>query len=213
MKMSEGHMTGICLEDPVMFRKFTENLWNQSNGEAGEIYITEGDRSIKLQKEGCVILNPYVIDVNEKKILSHIYEEMQEEMELDYYERGSEINRAIVSLLDDLENRLPYPLEYSLDLDFHQLLKLYGVKVESTSHELLEKIINYIRLAHQVLGVNFFAFVQLRNYFNTEELKKLREMISYEQIYVLMVENIVEIDEQTNQKWWIVDRDSCIIEI
>jgi CRISPR-associated protein Csn2 len=213
MEMHEGSVNGISFENPAMFREFTENLWNQFNGEEGKIFLTKGNKQIKLNKEGSVIFNPYSIDVNDRKILNHIYEEMQEIAEQDCYVKKTEINAAIISLLDELEGRLPYPLEYSLELDFSQLLKLYGVKIETQCSELLERMIDYMRLLHQTLGVDLFVFVHLNDYFSVEEIEKLEEMIRYEQIFLLIVENKVCVEEFQNQKWWIIDKDSCIIEI
>jgi CRISPR-associated protein Csn2 len=213
IEIKEGCMTGIVFDNPAMFRTFVENLWNQTNGMEGEISLTKGDKPVKLQKEGCVIFNPYAIDLNDKKILSHIYNEMKELVEHDFYVRKSEINASIVSLLDDLEPHFPYPLVYSLELDFTQLLKVYGVKIELQCEELVERLVNYVRLVHQVLGTELFIFIHLEDYFNRDELKKLEEMILYEQISILLIENRVDMEEKENQKWWIVDKDSCIIEI
>jgi CRISPR-associated protein Csn2 len=213
MELSEGSIAGISFENPVLFRSFTENLWKQSNGMDGEIYLTKGDKPVKLHKEGCVVFNPYDIDVNDKKVLNHIYSEMQELAEQDCYVKKAEINAAIVSLLDELETSLPYPLEYSLELDFSQLLKLYGVKVEMQCAGLMERVVCYIRLIHQVLGVELFIFVHFLDYFSLEEVEQLEEMVRYEQIFVLLIENKVSPEKFTNQKWWILDGDSCIIEI
>jgi CRISPR-associated protein Csn2 len=209
----EGNLAGICMEDPILFRRFTESLWNQANGMEGEIFLTQGDKQIKLNKEGCVIFNPYSVDVNEKKIINRIYSEIQETVEQNFYVQKSEINSAVVALLDEVDTHLPYPLDYSLNLDFQQLLKMYGVKIEMQDTELMERIVNYIRLSHQVLGTTLFIFVHFRDYFSQGELSRLNEMIRYEQIAVLMVENTLNPEKSVNEKWWIVDKDSCIIEV
>jgi CRISPR-associated protein Csn2 len=213
IEIREGQLTGICIENSEMFRRLTESLWNQANAMEGEIFLTQGDKALKLTKEGSVIFNPYSIDVNEKKILSHIYSEIQEVVNVDFYVQKNEINSAVVSLLDEAASCLPYPLEYSLELDVIQLLKIYGVKIEMQDTELIERVVNYIRLSHQVLGTVLFVFVHFRNYFSQEELSKLKEMIQYEQISVLMIENMVDLKETVNEKWWIVDQDLCMIEV
>jgi CRISPR type II-A-associated protein Csn2 len=112
-----------------------------------------------------------------------------------------------------VETHLPYPLDYSLNLDFPQLLKIYGVKIEMQDTELIERVVNYMRLSHQVLGTILFVFVHFRDYFTEEELSRLNEMTRYEQISVLMIENSMRSDDSLNEKWWIVDSDSCIIEV
>jgi CRISPR type II-A-associated protein Csn2 len=124
-----------------------------------------------------------------------------------------EINSAVVSLFDEIGLHLPYPLDYSLNLDFQQLLKTYKIKIEMHDTELIERVVNYIRLSHQILGTSLFIFVHFRAYFSTGELAQIKEMVQYEQIVVLMIENNVNLDKATDEKWWIVDKDMCIIEI
>lgn len=211
--IKECGMTGISIENPVMFRRLTESLWNQSNGLNGELYITCKDKAIKLNKDVCVIFNPYSIDVNEKKIINRIYSEMNDITEQEYMVRKADINSSIVTLLDEISEHLPYPLEYSLDLDFQQLLKLYGVRIEMKDIELAERIVDYIRIAHQVLGISVFIFVHFRDYFSNEEIRGFEEMASYEQVSLIMIENRVELTGNEDEKWWIIDKDSCIIEI
>jgi CRISPR-associated protein Csn2 len=213
MELQEGELAGICMESSFMFRNFTEQLWNQSNDMEGEIFLSKGDKALKWNKEVFVNFNPYSVDLNEKKILSRVYGEMQEIADLDFYAKKSEINTAVVSMLDEIDSRLPYPLQYTLELDFQQLLKVYGVKVESRDTELIERVADYIRLAHQTLGTVLFIFVHFKDYFSRDELSGLREMIQYEQVAVLLVENMIQPEEHVNEKWWIIDKDSCIIEI
>jgi CRISPR-associated protein Csn2 len=204
IEIEEGDLFGLCI---------TENLWNQANGIDGEIFLTKGDKSLKLNKEGSVIFNPYSLDVNERKIINRVYSEMQEIADTNLYEQQSDINSDVVSLLDEIGTHFPYPLDYSLNLDFQQLLKIYSVKIEMIDSDLIDRVVNYIRLSHQILGTGIFIFINFRTYFTQKELSGLREMVQYEQITVLMVENNVNFDEGVNEKWWIVDKDLCIIEI
>jgi CRISPR-associated protein Csn2 len=211
IEIKEGDMAGVCIENPLMFRRFAENLWNQANGVEGEIFLTKGEKPLRLNKEGSVIFNPYSLDVNERKIINHMYAEMQEIADMNFYTQQSDINSAVVSLLDEIGAHLPYPLDYSLNLDLQQLLKIYGVKIEIHNTELIDRVVNYIRLSHQILGM--VIFVNFRAYFTQEEISGLREMIQYEQIAVLMIENNVNLEHTKNEKWWVVDKDLCIIEI
>jgi CRISPR-associated protein Csn2 len=212
IELQQGSCVGICLENREVFRQFTETLWQQAAGADGELFLTSEGKPVKLNKEGCVIFNPYEIDVNERKILNHIYEEMREIMETTYYEESANINGACVSLLDEIEKRLPYSMEYSLDMDFTQLLKMYNVKVVSEEGDLLSRVVNYIRLSHQVLGTSIFMLVHGRDYFTPAELEQLKEMVAYEQVILLFVENRMDEERQQDERWWIVDDDACIIE-
>ncbi len=208
----EGGVSGICLENPKTMQSFVSNLWKQSNGEEGDIFISNGDKSVHLDKGVSVVFNPFSIDVNEKKILTKLMSEMQVISETELYVQKAELNAAIISLLDEINLRMPYPMTYSLDLDIQQLLKAYSVKVDMQSTSLMEHIVDYVKLGHQVLGIKLYVFLHLKDYLSEEDLEKLYEMVAYEQISVLLLESKM-IDKLPQEQWWIVDADNCIIEI
>ena len=165
-----------------------------------------------LDKGVSVVFNPFSIDVNEKKILTKLMSEMQVISETELYVQKAELNAAIISLLDEINLRMPYPMTYSRDLDIQQLLKAYSVKVDMQSTSLMEHIVDYVKLGHQVLGIKLYVFLHLKDYLSEEDLEKLYEMVAYEQISVLLLESKM-IDKLPQEQWWIVDADNCIIEI
>lgn len=210
--ISEGGVSGICLENSQDMQTFLHSMWSQSNGGEGEIYLSEGDKSIRLDKDVRVVWNPFSVDLNEKKILSKLWGEMQEIAEAELYVHKSELNAAIILFLEELNQRIPYPLSYSLDLDIQQLLKEYEIKIDMQSTCLNEQIVNYMKLSHQILGINLFVFWHLKDYLSVEELESLYEMVAYEQISVVLLESRVA-SKLPREQWWIVDDEHCIIEI
>ena len=174
--------------------------------------MSNGDKSVHLDKGVSVVFNPFSIDVNEKKILTKLMSEMQVISETELYVQKAELNAAIISLLDEINLRMPYPMTYSLDLDIQQLLKAYSVKVDMQSTSFMEHIVDYVKLGHQVLGIKLYVFLHLKDYLSEEDLEKLYEMVAYEQISVLLLESKM-IDKLPQEQWWIVDADNCIIEI
>lgn len=212
ISIPEGRMSGICLENPMTMQKFVSSLWRQSNGAVEDIFITDGDKSISLNKDVNMVFNPFSLDVNEKKILTKVMSEMQVIGETELYLEMTELNAAIVTFLDKLNQRMPYPLTYSLDLDVQQLLKSYAVKIDMQSESLSGRIVNYMKLGHQVLGVRLFVFLHLRDYLSMDDFEKIYEMVAYEQISVLLLESRMT-DKLPQERWWIIDADNCIIEI
>lgn len=212
ISIPEGGMSGICLENPMTMQKIVSSLWRQSNGEVGDIFITDGDKSISLNKDVNMIFNPFSLDVNERKILTKIMGEMQVIGETELYLEMTELNATIITFLDEINQRIPYPLTYSLNLDVQQILKSYAVKIDMQSESLSGRIVNYMRLGHQILGVRLFVFLHLRDYLSRDDLEKMYEMVAYEQISVLLLESRVA-DKLPQERWWIIDADNCIIEI
>jgi CRISPR-associated protein Csn2 len=208
-----GQISAISIENVNSWRNFIESLWEQANGYVGNIFITDKDKEVKVDKDVSVIFNPFSLDVNEKKIISKLYSEMKTITEQELYVQKTELNSGIVNLLDEINSRISYPIEFSLELDILQLFKIYNVKINMQDSSLIERISNYVKLAHQILGIKLFVFVHLKQYLSEEEWGYFNEMISYEQVAVLLLENSVLKSEALKEKWWILDADNCIISI
>lgn len=225
--LQEGETLGMCLENSIMFRTFIENIWNLCNDVEGDIYITNRDKPIKMSKEATIIFNPYSVDVNEKKILTHIYAELESIISTEYYVKRNEINSMLLALLGNVEMKLPYQLTYSLEFDDQQIFKMYDLKVENTDTDLASRVADYIKLSRQVLGTKLFVLVNFSNYFTQEEIDGFRDIIMYEKSNALLIERRFDeailssgIDDTTdmntrkyNERWLIIDKDGCIINV
>ena len=203
---------GLVLENPLSMRIFIENLWSQTNGDNGILFLSDGKRSMRLDKSCRFISNPYEINLNEKKIVNAIYSEMAELSMVELYEQESAVKSEIFRFIDQLAEHLPYPIDYDLEVDLQQLLKAVNVCLDVQSESLVERVVDYIRMAHQILGVEVYFFFHLADFLTGEEILLIQEAALYEDIVVIMIES-----DTTNIpagiEYWIVDKDNSIIEV
>lgn len=211
IEFEEG-ILGLCVENPHSFRLITENIWKQENGESGDLFLTTTGKEVNWSKEICTVWTPFAVDINERKIISKVYSMLQNIVEMECSEKANLVNARIVELLDDLGAKFNFPLDFKLEIDFQQIFKAYDVKIEMESISLVERLINFIKIAHQILNINVFIFINPMQYFSEDERKTLNESIEYEHVTLLIIENNMPITF-INEKWWVVDRDNCIIEV
>lgn len=212
IELNEGKIQGLSIENPEIFRQLTCDLWKGTHGQIVPVFLTERDKTIKLDKEVCVIAHPYLIDVNERKILSKLYQEIQGIVNEELLEEKDALNRYTIEFLDKVSDCVSYPITFSLDFDVQTLLKDYSVRIEDDSENMLESILNYIKLVHQVLRVKVFVFFHLMNYLEKNDMGKLSEMIAYEEVTVLLVEGELP-EERLGEGWLIIDKEQCMIEL
>lgn len=204
-------ITQICIENPEVLSDFSNNLWQQNQGLQGEIFLSSEDKMISLSKDVAVVFNPFDIDINDKKIIARLYQNLKQYSDVDFLSETLAINSSIVSLLENITSKEPYPINFDLELDMLQLFKLYAVRFDVECESLIENVCNYIKLMHQVLGTQVFVFEFLKNYLTDEERKRFSEMVAYEQVIVILIEH--SSGKFNNEKCWIIDYDKCIIEI
>ena len=210
--LRENQINVLSIENPAAYSRILEDLWCQTNGQLGDFVLSEGEKIKNMAKEMVCVFNPFDLDCNEKKILTKLYQLLKEESDDRLFLEGSMLNSEIVRYLDHLIQFVPYHLDYTFDFDVIGLLKLYGLKIESSANSLLERIVDYLRALHQICRVHIVAFIGLKQYLSEKELQQLYEMVFYEKIHLIIIE-AAHSKKIEGEKCWLVDQDLCIIEL
>ena len=211
IELKENQVDVITVENPDAMSALVFDIWRQCNGNDGCWVFSEGEKIIKANKEVELVTNPFAIDVNDKKILSKLYAEMQSEAEESCYDIISNINSDIVNLIDRVSDRLPYPIISDLNIDISGLYKLYNVQIDDQSEGLMEYLINYICLKHRILGVKVFVLINIKQFFSEADLTMLYESLHYNKISIIVVEGVFS-ERNRYETGLIIDKDLCIIE-
>ena len=137
---------------------------------------------------------------------------MDEVMKSKLLDEYTDINTQLVSFIDDIIETMPYKLDMSLDIDLSGLLKLYDVKFEMCDLTLLEKIVTYIKIMHQVCGIEVFAFIGLKSFLTEDDCVALYEEMCNEKVNIILFESHFcrKIEKESVI---IIDKDLCIIEL
>lgn len=210
-----GEETGniLIIERPGVFSEIYNDLWRQSEGELGEIIISDADTILKMNKAVIFITNPIGVSCNDKKIILRIYNDIKDICNEKYINEITLLNAQIVELLEKVSFDISLPLDYALDMNIVGLLKLYETKVDSEGVDLLEHIVSYIKLMHQVCKISVFIFVNLKSFFTQEELDQIYVEAKYEHVQIVDIESADCFGKVKTEKYMILDKDLCIIEV
>lgn len=206
----ENNTVELLIDSADIFQVFVSRLWNQYIANEDFIIFSETDKEVRLDKIGDIILNPIQIDNNNRKIITQIYQDlMQESMDNNQellYDLQTQMEQFIIEICDHSE----YQLTYDANPNMTDLLKMYNVRVDNTDMDMLSRIIEYVKLAHRVLNISLFIFVNLRTYFSDDTLEQLFQTLQYEKIHILLIERH-ETSCLAAQTRIIIDKDSCVI--
>lgn len=211
--LDTDHPVVLVVEDKACFSKLLSNLWRQQHGDLGNVLVSKRERTLRFDKSCEVIMNPFDLDFNSRKVLGVIYDELEESGEEAQFEYLSQINRDIVLLLDALEKETDYPLSFDLELDLKGLLKLYHVRVDADEEEPLPAMVSYINLLRKVTSLQLVVFVNLKTYFSKQQILELYQACRYEEVAVLDIESFDFGKEIEFEKYIISDQDLCLIEV
>lgn len=208
----EGEFNVLYIENQRDYRYILHNLWKQVNGETGDIILSEKEKELKIDKEVIVIFNPFSLDCNERRVITKLYQELKGNVEVSYIQETVQLQSEILKYLDIVLGSVPYPIKFNLDLNLLEFFKMTGLKNEDISSSLLEKVVEYIRVMSQLCHMRIFVFIGMKSFFQNTEIRQLYEYCAYNKIYLIDIETKYECRLE-NEKVWIIDRDSCIIEV
>lgn len=208
----ENKINILVLEDKLEYRKYLQCIWEQVQGKEGDNILSENDKAIAFSKMSVMVINPFNISCNEKKMLTKLYQDIKVLVLDNYYEEMSKICSDNIIFLDTVLNAVPYNMQYKFDIDVMDIFKVFDLHLEEEEVDFFEKIVSYIKLQARICNIKLFIFVGLKQYLKDEELELLYKEMFNEKVFLL--------DVETNiyrwlgaEKVFIIDKDKCVIEL
>lgn len=203
--------TEWIIESPELYAKYLQELFSQQNGEEGKFVLSNKDKELNLAKNMEIIMNPFQVEINGRKILNKLYAELEQLSKSEVmYTKTLELAGKIQEYLLELEQHTDYILEFDLELDMTALFKTVGIRHEIQETDFFERLIRYIKIAVNVLSTKVFVFVNIRSYLTDLQMQELIKEIHYQEVKGVFIENQDRGCMEGGMRY-IIDRDGCEI--
>lgn len=211
VELKENIVSVLVLEQVDKRLYIIDKLYSQVNGKDGDWILVENEKKYDLSKRVDIILEPFSLEINSKKIKAKLYQDLKCVAQDYCFVQGNEIHSNICNYLEKIIERIPYPVKYNEEWDVLEIFKIYGVEFEEECDDLCEKLFNYIKLVNQVCGINIFIVLNIKKYLTKDQLVELHKITMYNKIHLILVEF-----DDCNEKYEceekiIIDKDGCII--
>lgn len=211
IQLCENQISTIVMENPMTFTQFLQAVIRQIDGEEGDLFLSEGDKIFAFSKNVILIDNPLAINCNEKRIVTKLHKELENIVNTEMYEKYSMLNTEIVKFVETVMDTVPYHLEMDYQVNVTEVLKTYDVKIATDETDPLEKMIDYLRALHTICNIKIAMVLNLKQFFNVEQVKQLYEFCFYEKIFLINVEGVKGYLTDV-EKCVIIDKDLCLIQ-
>ena len=205
-------MYSFAIESEIECMRFTQELWNEYNGEEGHIIISDSGKKINISKDVAVIVNPFAVSLNDKKIVNQLYKDLLKIVLEELPEQKNNLAKELINCFDKVVTKTPYPITYDFDVDDIGLFKLYHVGFDDKSTSFIDKLVDYMKLCSSICGIRLFFFINLKSFISEQEYEMLYETIKYEEITIVNLSNRPDYI-MNKEKCFLIDRDLCIIEM
>lgn len=212
LALEENQVNSLIIENPIIMCEVVRDLMSQMKGENGDWILSEEDNMLPFLKNCVFIDNPFVINSNEKRILTKLYKELADQVKNLMYEEYMQLTSATFSFLEQLFTTVPYHLDMELEVDVSTMLKAYDVKLASDCVEPLEMLIDYLRAISSICGIRVVWLLNLKQFLSKEQMEQLYEFCFYEKIYLINIEGQQKY-LLPQEKSVIIDEGLCLIEL
>lgn len=210
LDLAENVATILVIENKGAMVEIVRDLIIQSRGGEGQFILSNNGKELKLNKNLDVVINPFEINLNEKRILTAMYKRLEESAN-EHIEDKEKLNGLMVNLLDEiLETETAAFYDYDFELEWKDLFKLYNVRVADDTESLLELIVEYIKTVACYLGIRLVVFVGLDMFFSSKDLNLIISQANYCKVHLLLI-SARELDNICECNIYILDGDKCVI--
>ena len=207
-----GGLYSIIIENPTDFRKVIEDLWQQTNGQSGEIILSEKGKIISFRERALVVFNPVDINANNRKVLNTLFKELNENALNSLSIELADLQSNIIAFFDKLSETVPYDVSYNYEVDVPELLKCHKFEINQLNGTYLDRLIDYLRAYSRICRTRVVILVNLKNYVSEEEVEALEEFVIYEDLKLIILQNSLGYRKK-EEKTWIIDKDRCTINL
>lgn len=208
--IKENIVSIIVLEDVKLRLPLINELFSQTSGKEGNWLLFENDKSFDLGKKVELILEPLTLTLNNKKVKTKLYQDIKTIAQDYCFSQGLEVHSQICNYLENMLDKLPYPVKYDEDWDVSEILKAYNVELVEEYDNIFEKLYNYIKLVNTVCGTDIFIMVNIKQYLTDEQITELYKMAAYGKIQLVLIEFSTN-NKRDCEELYILDNDDCVI--
>lgn len=207
----ENSIAQLIIEEPEYLQKCIGGLSRQFENGEGEFVLSENNVPLNLSKKADLIINPFDIQVNNRRVLTGLYDKISGLVnEGEQYIAFCEICSSIMNFLQTVEDELCYNINWNEQFDMKHLLKAFEVEICTEYCSFEESILHYIEIMREFCGIECFIFINLKDYLSKEKMEILGGELHYKKVAILLIGSSLKY-ELKDEKTWIIDKDLCEI--
>lgn len=212
IELPEDRIPILILENPTCFLKAVSDLICLSKGKEGKWILSDAGKPLNFAKTCDVLIDPFSLEINQKRLINSLYEKLEKEViNSELILEWNAIYPHLANIVEKILNTSDHHLIYCNEIEIKDFFKFMNIQFCDSSENLIEKIIDYMALAADVLGIRLFVLINFKTYIDPTGLYYLYEQAIYRKYRLLLIESHFENEDNNLEKTIIIDKDNCLI--
>lgn len=209
----ENKVNLLVIENKKLFADFVRDFTVQSRGEEGGILLSDDVFGLDFEKHAEVIADYFSLDFNGKKLSSKLLAELKQSALYGFALETEELLGFLNSFGSKIISSVEFPLEWETADDIGAVLKLFEYKLSISFENPLEMLVDYMEVCSHFLKKDIFVLVNLKSYFDIEEIKLLYKEAFFRKWNLIVLEPSDREQLSEYEDIVIIDKDLCEIRI
>lgn len=208
----EQNVNTVVIENEKEFTHLVGELLLQCDSKDGRFVLSDENKILKISTNMLCVINPLSLTLNSKKAVDKIYDQLQEVIQTsELYLSEKEMYSKILEFIQKSIEQYDYPLVVDDEIESRNIFKLVNLRWSDENDNLLDSIIDYMKINCRLLNYKVFAFVNLKSFLTTEELELLFRTCLYEKYNLLLIESTARVKRFDCERVLVIDKDCCEI--
>lgn len=211
IELKENKVSVIVIENTTIRLSLVEELYAQITGNDGNWVLVENEKEYDLAKNIDFILEPFTLQLNNRKVKTKLVQDLKVIAEEYFYIQGLEVYSLMCNYLENVLEKVSYPLKYKEEWNSSELFKMFNVELEEECENGYDKLFNYVKLVNQVCGTKIFVMLNMKQYLSENQLSELYKLSQYCKIQLVLIEFNASNPKLECEDVYVLDNDRCII--
>ena len=190
------------------FYRLTNLIYKYSNDqEVEELYFTENNEELKLNKKIRIITNYYDFDFNNKKYINELIKNISNNTDdnilLKLNNNYNKLYKVLSSLINSVD--LNFKVDIYDEFSINEILNNFNLSIPSKDN-LLDNLILLIDIEKQFNINKVLVFINLKDYLSREEIIEFEKYCIYNNVYVILFDNS-KYKNNSYEKKFLIDND------
>lgn len=199
------------IEDTQIYYEFVKELKNQIDGEDGNFVLSNNLKSLKLDSNAEIIVGPFDMAFDSKKIANLISKRIvKTAVEDEYFIKFQTIEKSIMEYLRNLIIDADLPVEVG-PIEIENLIKASSFKT-SESNSFYDNLVNYVSLLLNLSKPKLLILVGIKRYIKPKSFTQFLHFLQYEDVNVLFIDCCLNKFSDNSARTYFLDKDHCEFE-
>lgn len=199
------------IEDAQIYYEFVIELKNQIDGEDGNFVLSNNLKSLKLDSDAEMIVGPFDMAFDSKKIANLISKRIiKTAAEDEYFIKFQNLEKSIMEFLKNLIIDADLPVEVE-PIEIENLIKASYFKT-SKSNSFYDNLINYVSLLLNLSKPKLLILVDIKRYIKQDFFAEFLSFLQYEDVNVLFIDCSLNKFSNNSTRTYFLDNDHCEFE-